>query len=122
MLGRRKCPMKKIKKIIMHNKYKMILMKMNIMTKIYNPVKSMKIMKMKVRVLSMNIMTMVLGMKAIQKTAKDMVKENSITRLVVCTMDNGKTEKLMVLGHFIMPVEILPITDNGRMRCLMEEE
>lgn len=73
-------------------------------------------------VMSMNIMITVLGMKARPKMVKDMVKASSFTKKVVSMMDNGKMEKSMELEHFTMPVEILHTMDNGKMKCLTEEE
>lgn len=73
-------------------------------------------------VMSMNIMITVLGMKARPKKVRDMERASSFTKKVVSMMDNGKTGRSMELEHFTMLVETLLTMDNGKMKCLMEEE
>jgi len=54
---------------------------------------------------------------------KGMEKENFITKMesVGYMMDSGLMEKLMVLEHYIMQMELLLIMDNGKTNYFMEE-
>lgn len=74
------------------------------------------------KVMLMNTMIMVLGMKGKLRMVKDMEKVNSSIKLVVFMMGNGKMVRLMDLELYTTQVAISHITVNGKMKCLMAEE